>query len=325
MTDKVDEKPNETDAFEVFTSDAPADETPADDAGKPEEGGEKKTEDEGDTPENEGDQGLGEGVTGEGKSEAATDTSEDGKPKRAGRLQKRIDRLTKGKADAERRAEEAERKLREAEARRETAKPKAEDEPDPADFEDYQEYLAKYNEWRGASPDVRDPKKDPEKPDKPDKPEKPADDDTAGNDDHELRDALEDVEDSFTDAREKFEDFDAVIGADDVQITRDMVIAMADADDPGAIAYHLGKNKAEAARIATLSPLAQAREIGKLEVKLQAKPEKPKPKTTEAPDPIDPVGGSDGTPAKKELGEMSFSEFEKERNAQEEKGKGSFW
>jgi hypothetical protein len=320
MVDKTAAE-NETTTFEVTTSDAPVfDDSVASDAGKP-EGDEVKPE--GVKPDGEGEESPGEGETGEGTPEAATDAGEDGKPKRAGRLQKRIDRLTKKAAEAERRAEEAERRARELETRRETTKPKAEEEPDPADFEDYQDYLAKYNEWRAEKkPETRDPSKDQPKPEEAKKPEDTATDD-AGKEDPEFQEALEDMEDSFTDAREKFKDFDAVIGAQDVQITRDMVIAMADADDPGAIAYHLGKNKAEAARIAKLSPLAQAREIGKIEVKLQAKPEKPKPKTTEAPDPIEPVGGSDGST--RDVEDMTYSEFEQERNAQETKRKRGFW
>jgi hypothetical protein len=55
------------------------------------------------------------------------------------------------------------------------------------------------------------------------------------------------------------------------------------------ILYHLGQNPAEAKRIAQLSPLSQAKEIGKLEDKLSSNP--PAKKTSSAPAPISPVNG----------------------------------
>ena len=103
-------------------------------------------------------------------------------------------------------------------------------------------------------------------------------------------------------------------------VTRDMVIAMSDADNAGDIAYFLGKNTDEAKRISKLSTIAQAKEIGKLEVKLVRSP--PAKKQTSAPDPIEPVGGGDATD--KAVEDMEFSEFEVHQNAKEAKS-GSFW
>jgi hypothetical protein len=51
------------------------------------------------------------------------------------------------------------------------------------------------------------------------------------------------------------------------------------------IAYYLGKNKAEARRIAGLTPVAMIREIGKLEVTLKAASK------SNAPAPINPLTG----------------------------------
>lgn len=225
------------------------------------------------------------------------DNASDEKPKRS--FQKRIDRLTKRAADAERRAEEAERKASEGDKSKN-------DEPDPSDFDDYDDYLeakAKHDK-----PEKKDAPKDQPKEDKPSQ---------------EFVDAFEDVQDSFDEWRSKHSDFDDVIGADDVSITEDMVIAMSEADDPGAIAYHLGKNKNEASRIAKLSPIRQGREIGKLEAKLSAEPVKPTKKTTQAPAPIDPVGGK--SEPKTNVGDLAYDEYEATMNAKENKGKKGFW
>jgi hypothetical protein len=56
------------------------------------------------------------------------------------------------------------------------------------------------------------------------------------------------------------------------------------------IAYYLGSNPKEAARIAALkSPILQAKEIGKIEAKMASEPVLRK--TTSAPPPIAPISG----------------------------------
>jgi hypothetical protein len=53
------------------------------------------------------------------------------------------------------------------------------------------------------------------------------------------------------------------------------------------LAYYLGSNPKEADRISRMTPLSQAKEIGKIEAKLVSAP--PMKKTTSAPAPISPV------------------------------------
>jgi hypothetical protein len=62
------------------------------------------------------------------------------------------------------------------------------------------------------------------------------------------------------------------------------------------LAYYLGSNPKDAERISRMSPLAQAKEIGKIEAKLASDP--PVKRTTSAPAPISPVTArSSGAPA----------------------------
>ncbi len=96
--------------------------------------------------------------------------------------------------------------------------------------------------------------------------------------------------DSKTDrGTDKYDDFQDVVG--DIKPTAPWAIAVMEADNGEDIAYHLGKNIKEAERIASLSPTAQIREIGKLEAKLAAEPAKPKT-PSKAPAPINPVTGT---------------------------------
>jgi len=85
------------------------------------------------------------------------------------------------------------------------------------------------------------------------------------------------------------EDFDEVVG--DLKPTSPGLAAIMEADNGAEIAYYLGKNPAEAQKIAALSPIAQIRAIGRLEAKLAAEPVAPSP-TSKAPAPITPLTGT---------------------------------
>ena len=89
-------------------------------------------------------------------------------------------------------------------------------------------------------------------------------------------------------AREKYDDFDQVAYNPALKITTAMAHTIRESEVGPEIAYYLGTNPAEAKRIAQLSPLTQAKELGKLETKLTTNP--PAKRTSSAPEPIKPVG-----------------------------------
>ena len=98
------------------------------------------------------------------------------------------------------------------------------------------------------------------------------------------------------DAREKYEDYDQVVQNDKLAISPTMAQAIMLSDNGAEVAYHLGTNPKEAARIHALSPIVQVKEIGKIEAKLAADP--PVKRTTTAPEPIKPVSArSNGNPS----------------------------
>jgi hypothetical protein len=76
--------------------------------------------------------------------------------------------------------------------------------------------------------------------------------------------------------------------------TPDMLETMQESDMGAEVAYHLASNPAEAQRIASLTPRAQAREIGRIEAML-SQPSKPKAKTvSDAPEPVASARGNNG-------------------------------
>lgn len=88
-------------------------------------------------------------------------------------------------------------------------------------------------------------------------------------------------------AREKFDDFEQVAYNPSLKITQVMAQTIQSSDVGPEVAYYLGTNPKEAERISRLAPLLQAREIGKLEVKVSDAP--PVKRTSSAPAPISPV------------------------------------
>ncbi len=86
---------------------------------------------------------------------------------------------------------------------------------------------------------------------------------------------------------EKYPDFDAVVKNPSLPISDSMAEYIRLSDQGPDVAYHLGKNPGEAARIAQLTPVAAARELARIEGELAAKP---KARLSNAPEPITPVG-----------------------------------
>jgi hypothetical protein len=107
---------------------------------------------------------------------------------------------------------------------------------------------------------------------------------------------LESYHEKEEEARSKYEDFEQVAYNPKLPITNVMAEAIQSSDIGPELAYHLGTNPKEADRISKLPPLAQAKEIGRIEAKLAADP--PVKRTSSAPAPISPVSArSTGSPA----------------------------
>jgi hypothetical protein len=121
-------------------------------------------------------------------------------------------------------------------------------------------------------------------------------------------------------AREKYDDYEQVAYIPRLPITETMAETIRLSDIGPDLAYHLGQNPKEADRIAKLSPLSQAKELGKLEAKLADAP--PVKRTTTAPAPISPVTPRSSSPAidttdPRSIKQMSTSEWIAAENARE--------
>lgn len=222
--------------------------------------------------------------------------NEEEQPRKKSRARARIETLAAEKRELQRQIDE----MRQSG----TPTPKGQ-ELNPDDFDDYDDYLDAVEKQSSNPPGIED--------------------DPAAAFVDPLAGFRDEMEAKFDDARDAHPDFDDKIKAMPT-LTVDMLEAITESDDAGEVAYYLAHNPEVASKMAGMSFAKMAIEIGKIELKLQhpvkdeAK-QPPKQKQTQAPEPIKPVGGVGEYD--KPLEEMSFSEFEAQRNAQENAKK--FW
>lgn len=100
----------------------------------------------------------------------------------------------------------------------------------------------------------------------------------------EILDAYHDLEEA---ARDKYDDFEQVAYNPSLPVTEVMAQSIQASDVGPDVLYWLGTNPKEANRISRLSPILQAKEIGKIEASLVSSP--PVRKSSTAPAPIAPV------------------------------------
>lgn len=246
-------------------------------------------------------------------NDAGEDTTADTeKGKKSNGVQKRIDKVTRQREEERRKNEALERENAELKAK--LNKPEVEESKPPveSDYDTYDQYLDALDAYENKTPEKK-PEKQPE--------QQQQSDEVEGELTDSQKTALA-ITQERVEAAEKPEDFEKVALNPDLPITGDMLEALAECDDPAKVMYHLGQNEDLATEIAGQSPAQQMRAIAKLDLTVTSKPPKPT-KTTKAPDPINPVSGSDAQ--EKAPADMSFAEYEAHMNEKEQKRGKSSW
>lgn len=243
----------------------------------------------------------------------AAENGEEGEEEQGGELpagvRKRIARAARQRADAERERDEFRAKLEELERITEKLRAKQpekpEAEPDAADFRTYDDYLAALRDYRKtkAEADLEEPEAKPE-------PMAP-----------EVREAMGDFQEAIVGEDEGL--WSDVRDPDKMPVlTADMIVALAAAPDTVGATRALLADKAKAAEIAAMKPLALRRAINGLrtpEVKEEAQ-EEPKPRAPakregEARPSMQPLRATRGTT--RDPAAMDFQEYEAVMNEQD--------
>jgi len=200
-------------------------------------------------------------------------------------VQKRIDELTRKAGEAERLASEQSKRLDKAleviermtgasaEASQDAAR---KDDPRPTrdQFDDPDAYTEHLSAWSGRQAV------------KAYQLEQQQAAENASQSEH-----IQKVQKSWVDGREKavekYPDYAEVAENPDIAIAHHVGVAIVNSPQSHDIAYWLGKNPSEAARISALSPLQAAMEIGAIGQRLASE----KPAVSKAPAPVKPIGG----------------------------------
>lgn len=116
-------------------------------------------------------------------------------------------------------------------------------------------------------------------------------------------------------AKKKYPDYDKVALGEHVQISRTVTQLIVSSEVGAEVAYFLGKNPAEAARISAMSPVDAAREIGRIEAKVTQQPMKEERRKTNATPPPTRVSTSNGGGGRTitDPARMSQKEYEQAR------------
>jgi hypothetical protein len=216
------------------------------------------------------------------------------------RIQKEIDKAVAARKEAERYAQELRSKLDTGAEPAKTTETTSNSKPKLDDFESYDAYVDALTDWKIEQREAARTKAEAE---------------SRAKSESETR--AQAWTEKVEAARDKYEDFDDVISEITTPITPAMQEAIMESSIGTDIAYHLAQHPKEIQRIAKLTPMQAAIEIGKLEAKLTAPVEKKKPAVSKAPEPIKPVGAKAST-AKKSLYEIDdFTEYVKRRRAGE--------
>lgn len=308
-------------AEKVTPEKKPAEEAASESAPAPEEEteAEEATESETEAAETESETGEEtetetEGTeTSEEEGKEAAAGKDETKPKKKGGFQRRIDKLNARFADKEREAEFWKAKAMEgpkpAGAKTEETAAAVPGKPKADDFKTNEEFVEAMADWKADQKlAARDAKAS----------------ETAAASEHNK--VMEAHMSRVTEFKKSKPDFDEVItDADDLvdpsPVMRQMIVT---SEVGPAILYELAKDPDECNRISKLGPIATAREMAKIELRLApkasgSKAPEPKKKVTQAPKPLAPVGGGSTKGTAKSIYEadrMSQAEYEKARAEQ---------
>lgn len=222
--------------------------------------------------------------------EAEKEANQEGERKQNPKLEKRFSEITKQREEARQEAQrerqarlELEQRLAALEQQKQPQKVvDVDQEPQPSQFADAFEYakaLAEYSTEKALA--ERDRQQ------------------AMAREQEAQQKIIQSWAQKVQEAKAELPDFDDLVASSDVVVNNAVRDAILESDVGPRILYHLAENNDLAKKIASLSPNAALREIGKLEARFEAKPEikqtAPVVKS-KAPAPIQPIRGGQGQP-----------------------------
>lgn len=221
--------------------------------------------------------------------EAEKEANQEGERKQNPKLEKRFSEITKQREEARQEAQrerqarvDLEQRLAALEQQRQPQAINVDQEPQPSQFSDAFEYakaLAEFSTERALAERDRQV--------------------AQAREQEAQQKIIQSWAQKVQEAKAELPDFDDLVASSDVVVNNAVRDAILESDVGPKILYHLAENNDLAKKIASLSPNAALREIGKLEAKFEAKPEAKQTAPvvrSKAPAPIQPIRGGQGQP-----------------------------
>ena len=220
--------------------------------------------------------------------EAEKEANQEGERKQNPKLEKRFSEITKQREEARKEAQterqarvELEQRLAALEQQRQPQQAvNVDQEPQPSQFNDAFEYakaLAEYSTEKALAERDRQMAQQREQ--------------------EAQQKIIQSWAQKVQEAKAELPDFDDLVASSDVVVNNAVRDAILESDVGPKILYHLAENNDLAKKIASLSPNAALREIGKLEAKFEVNPETKQTTPvvrSKAPAPIQPIRGGQG-------------------------------
>jgi hypothetical protein len=209
-------------------------------------------------------------------------------------VQPRIDELTRARREAEREAAYWKQVAQGTQSPAQAAPQR----PVPENFEKYDDYIDALTDWKAEQAVAKRMEQD------------------------STRKVAETRAQTFAErqaqARTVMADYDEVVGGSETPIAQHVGEAILESDLGPQLAYHFAKNPDALLRLNSMSPTAAAREIGRLEATLSAKPATPAAPTKKVSNTPAPAGttGAQGRATTPALGNLSMEDYMKQRKAQ---------
>jgi hypothetical protein len=221
--------------------------------------------------------------------EAEKEANQEGERKQNPKLEKRFSEITKQREEARQDAQrerqarvDLEQRLAALEQQRQPQAINVDQEPQPSQFSDAFEYakaLAEFSTERALAERDRQV--------------------AQAREQEAQQKIIQSWAQKVQDAKAELPDFDDLVASSDVVVNNAVRDAILESDVGPKILYHLAENNDLAKKIASLSPNAALREIGRLEARFEAKPETKQTAPvvrSKAPAPIQPIRGGQGQP-----------------------------
>ena len=220
--------------------------------------------------------------------EAEKEANQEGERKQNPKLEKRFSEITKQREEARKEAQterqarvELEQRLAALEQQRQPQQQSyADQEPQPSQFNDAFEYakaLAEFSTEKALAERDRQVAQQREQ--------------------EAQQKIIQSWAQKVQEAKAELPDFDDLVASSDVVVNNAVRDAILESDVGPKILYHLAENNDLAKKIASLSPNAALREIGKLEARFEVNPETKQTTPvvrSKAPAPIQPIRGGQG-------------------------------